>query len=58
MQKDCPFKWRRDGSLVRAPFPRDLGITPVQSFAFTPLDGPSRFIMGKDWLGPPISTIH
>jgi hypothetical protein len=50
MQKDCPFKWRRDGSSVRAPFSRALGITPVQSFAFSPLDGPSRFTGSTGWL--------
>jgi hypothetical protein len=26
MQNESPFKWRHDGSLAKAPFPRDLGI--------------------------------
>jgi hypothetical protein len=38
MQKDFQSKWRRDGSLVRAPFPEISGSLPSNLLHFLGLD--------------------
>jgi hypothetical protein len=37
MQNESQFNWRRDGSLVGAPFPKTSASLPSNIFAFSPL---------------------